>query len=225
MFEKLRKWAMERMSPQAAYEAGIDLKYNYRHDKAAPYFTHAAKQGHAGAQKACGEYCYNGTLGPVDYEKAMYWYTLAAEQNDYDAQYLLSQMYRDGKGCEVDLEKAHYWCEKAAELGKSEAQLYCGKDYEFGTGCEESHEKALYWYELAAKYSTQAMEVCLHVYETGFGVPADPEKAVYYAKKLCDDAFDKLNYYKRHNLQSFIPDAKKRADAAQRRLNSLQSQL
>ena len=76
---------------------------------AVKWYTLAAEQGNAVAQKNMGVLYNNGLGVPKDYRTAVKWYRLAAEQGNPHAQMQLGAKYALGQGVPKDYVRADMW--------------------------------------------------------------------------------------------------------------------
>lgn len=102
------------------YEVGAiynDGKENVprNYEKAAEWWSKAAKQGHEDAQWRLGFLYYFGDGVPKNYERAVEWWLKAAEQGSTAAQIYLGDAYENGKGVPQSYEKAIEWYRRAGD--------------------------------------------------------------------------------------------------------------
>lgn len=130
-------------------------------DKAAYWYSLAAKQGHGNAQYNLAQYYRIGTKIPKDYKKAINWYTKAAKQGHGEAQFNLGYMIYHGMSVPQDYKKAFYWMTKAAKNisvtnanatinMNAEAQLFLALMYADGRGVIKDNIMAYAWLNVAA---------------------------------------------------------------------------
>jgi TPR repeat protein len=120
-------------------------------DKQAVYwFTKAAEQGVAQAQRLLGVMFRNGEGTPKDDKQAVYWFTKAAEQGDAGAQSLLVVMFRNGEGTPKDDKQAVYWFTKAAEQGVAQVQGLLAVMFRNGEGTPKDNVMAYVWWNISA---------------------------------------------------------------------------
>lgn len=119
-------------------------------ETAAHWYTKAAEQGDANAQKNLGWMYANGKGVAEDKKQAVYWHTKAAEQGDAYAQNQLGWIYQNGEGVAGDVKEAVYWYKKAAEQGYSYAQFNLAFAYRYGNGVDVDSVKAHVWLSIAA---------------------------------------------------------------------------
>jgi TPR repeat protein len=103
-------WISEEATPEDLYMA--------EH-----WWTKAAEQGNAVAQRTLGALYHIAEYGLRDFGKAAYWYTNAANQGDSDAQLMLGYCYFKGEGVPEDKDKAVHWWSMASMQGNDEAKF------------------------------------------------------------------------------------------------------
>lgn len=160
------------------------------------WYTRAAEEGDALAQKALGV-CYHLGYGvQKDLKKAVFWFRKAAEQGFANAQNLLGVYYEKGYAVQQDLEKAVFWFRKAAEQGYANAQNRLGFCYYQGNGVQKDLEKAVFWWQKAAEQGHVHAQYNLgDCYAAGDGVQKDLEKASFWHQKAdrnSNDARERL---------------------------------
>lgn len=77
--------------------------------QAAQWFSKAAEQGDANAQRSLGLAYAKGEGLPRNYAQAAQWFRKAAEQGDADAQFYLGNTYNGGLGLPRDHVRAYKW--------------------------------------------------------------------------------------------------------------------
>jgi len=87
-------------------------------DESAYWFTKAANQGLAAAQRELGMMYKKGEGVKQDYATALRWLKLAADQGDSSAEFELAVMHLAGEGVGVDKLEALRWMTKAANPHK-----------------------------------------------------------------------------------------------------------
>jgi len=127
--------------------------FPYSRKQTIKYYTKAACQGYAKAQKSLGM-LYSEIPCP-DYDKGIYWLKKVASKGDVEAQMRLGYVYK--MSSDVDsLEKAIFWYKKAAKLNNTTAMVNLGKLYE-----GYDYDKAIYWYKkgmaLGDAYSSRGL--------------------------------------------------------------------
>ena len=96
------------------FENGFGVAQDYT--AAVKWYTLAAEQGVAEAQRELGVLYLNGTI-EQDYAAAFKWLNLAAEQAYASAQTALGVMYYEGNGALQDYVMAHMWANIGAANG------------------------------------------------------------------------------------------------------------
>lgn len=123
--------AAEQGHPGAQCTLGLMYYYGQGiqedHNKAAQWFTKAAKQEGEAAEAAKEglftlAFTYQTGNGvKQDYKKAVEWYSIAAKHGYTKAQINLGVMYADGLGVQRHYMKAAQWFAKAAKQGNEDA--------------------------------------------------------------------------------------------------------
>lgn len=115
-------------------------------DKAVYYYTIAAKNGIAAAQRCLGHiYGWNKQFQNFDLSK--FWTEKAAEQGDTIALSNMGVIYEEGRGVTANPATAMIYYQQAAEKGQAGAQCAMGR---LSEKCSK-YEQAKYWYEKAGK--------------------------------------------------------------------------
>ena len=116
------------------------------------WFSKAAEQNDAVAQRRLGYMYRKGKGLAKDNEQAVIWFRKSAEQGDAIAQCDLGWMYASGTGVAQNDHLAISWYLKSANQGYVHAQGALGTLYELGE-CVPSvdHKKAIKWYRKAAQ--------------------------------------------------------------------------
>ncbi len=105
----------------AQYDLGI-IYFIRDANESLKWFSMAANQGYAKAQKQLGFIYDNGINVKEDNEKAFHWYKLAAEQGNAEAQFMLGTMYLNGEGVGKDVTEAEKWLSRAGQKGYENAR-------------------------------------------------------------------------------------------------------
>ncbi len=164
--------------------------------------------------------------GAGNYTKALEWYEQAAEKGDANSMYNLGWMYENGEGTDVNSPKAMEWYRKAIAKGHTDAMLALGIIY-FNADMDqeaenclkmaadnsntnaysvlgffyflgERYEEAVPWLKMAAEENNpEALYMLGEIYENGYEVIQDENKALQYYEKAAglgyDEAIEKLN--------------------------------
>ena len=151
-----------------AVESGIT-----REKRAFQETIKSARLGVAEAQYEVGLMYANGVGVTRNIGQAVHWVQQSAQRGYVNAQYLLATRYESGVGVEQSTQFAALWYGRAAEQAHSKAAFRLGKLY------ARAHvEQAAVLYRQAADAgladAQHALALC---YETGLGVPQDPQWA------------------------------------------------
>ncbi len=120
--------------------------------KAAQWYEHAAKVGHAPSQYRIGNFYEKGYGVTTDLKLAASWYEKAADQGNALAMHNLAVLYASGLlGSGPDMPKAVKWFTAAADLGVKDSQVNLGILYTRGMGVPENLVDAYKWFAVAAK--------------------------------------------------------------------------
>jgi TPR repeat protein len=135
---------------ESIVQAGCLLYLNPKgHDEwmmAETCLTHAAQEGHVGAQIHLGRMLSSGNPfnGQRDPEKASVWFRIAAEQGDSEAMMDFGMVLFTGDGITRDPVVALQWIEKAAALEHNDALSALGTFYLRGSeGYDKDTSKGL----------------------------------------------------------------------------------
>lgn len=137
------------------------------------------------AQRKLASMYYYGNNVDKNHKKAFEWYQKSAIQGDENSQNMLGIMYRYAYGVEADINKSISWYKKSVEQGNHYAMNNLGHLY---ITTEEDIQKD---YKEAFKLLNQsqmqgnnsAMSNLGLMYENGYGVEKDAEKALKWYKK------------------------------------------
>ena len=176
------------------YEYGSD-GYTVDYQKAADFYSKAAKIGHAKSQCHLGRFYYRGDGVERDLHEAFKWYSKSAEQGYPMAQKLLGSMYELGEFVEQDYKKAHDLYRASADQDYCFAQSRLGTLYEQGCGVDISPSDAIYWWTKATTITNdepwkwvcgEAAYKLGYAYYDGWGVDRDLSKAKEYFEKAIE---------------------------------------
>ena len=138
-----------------------------------------ANNGNPLAQTIVGGIFRELTTLPDNFAEAMRWFQMAAEQGFPLAQLNLGIMHLDGLGCPRNPMVAAGWFQKAAERGQALAQFELATLILHGAVGQPNMEAALYWMQKAVEQNfAPAVNELANMYETGRGVPLNPNKAM-----------------------------------------------
>lgn len=171
---------------------------NYKN--AQEYFEKAAKSGDEIAYFNLGNLAivYNPQV-PVN-QRALQMYGKAADLKYAPALVALGDMYSTGKGVQVDFSKAENYYMRAADLESDEgvnrlALLYLLQD---GLDSEDNTENAKKTLALikkvAEKGNAQALYIMSMVYQNGYMVESDQDKAIDYLRQAAEKGFAEAEY-------------------------------
>lgn len=146
---------------------------------AAAFFEQAARAEHPPAYLNLGIAYLHGRGVQQDLETGREWLEKAAEAGLGSAMLHLGQSYRAPMADPPQPELAQSWYQRAAEAGESDALAYLGFMRENGELAAESQAAASddYFARAAEAGSAVAQAKLAHMYLTGSGVDADPERA------------------------------------------------
>ena len=155
--------------------AGIDPNIN----EAIKWYTRAAEQGYALAQRALG-IIYDTSEGVKrDIDKAIKWHSEAMKQGLISSQVSLADIYINDLETEKDIEKALQLIKEAAEKKYAVAQGLFGSLYQEGERVEMDMDEAVKWYTRAAEQGQDMAQYTLGtIYHIGEGVEMDMDEAV-----------------------------------------------
>ena len=134
---------------------GIVSYKKERYEDAVTWFTKAAEQHDADAERWLG-HCYRfGNGVEQNFDTALEWYEKAAAKGHAGAQYGIGIVnYKKER-----YEEAVTWFTKAAAQGDTDAEVHLGDCYRKGRGVTRDIPKAIEWYTKAAeKVDTEAAE-------------------------------------------------------------------
>ena len=166
--------------------------------------TRRAEQGDAEAQYALGGSLRGIGLLTSDKNK-LKWLRRAAEQGYVEAQYDLGKSGARWRWvATIDRQEADMWLRSAAEQGHIEAQYDLARKYGEGKEVHRDYQQAAKWYQMAAEYTrlpgeSRTNEIAFTIaanrsaatlgsmYETGQGVPYNPQKALKWTRKAATE--------------------------------------
>lgn len=136
------------------YYYGLHLEQDYL--KAVHWYSLAADEGWAAAERNLANCYKNGHGVGKDLQQAALWYERAANHGHPTAQCTIAEMYYKGSGVKEDKEKAWYWLKKAMdgaiETNNMDLLNYIGDRYHYGDFMlEKDFEKAAEFYRKASK--------------------------------------------------------------------------
>lgn len=183
------KQAMEKGSLDAVNALGVIYLGGGDYDKAKKHFEIAAAKNDEIANYNLGNMTFIGNKASIN-KKALDYYIKSALKNYSPAYVALGDMYATGKGVEPDASKAEDYYLKAADLNDDVAidrlaLLYLLQD---GTEVENDDTKnsiktVQLFQRVADKGNPKAMYVLSLLYQNGFYVKTDNDKAIEYLKK------------------------------------------
>jgi hypothetical protein len=160
--------------------------------------------------EAAGLYFHGDGL-PEDPEKAFTLYLAAARQGYGKAYFHVGRMYREGIGTAKHPAEAARWSRKAAEeAGNPGAWNNVGLAYAYGEGLERDPVEAVKCFRRAAEGGNADGRYNLGlVYESGFGVAADEELALYWYEQAGGhrEAREKAGALKARGVRPKKPEA------------------
>ncbi len=176
LFEYVSEHKDDNWETAYLYACCKDVGFGCEKDKTEAFavFQKLASDGKARAQRALGDFYYDGDVVEQDYLKAVEWYKKSAEQGCPAGQNALGYCYYFGRGVEKNEEKGKEWYEKSALQGFATAQRNLGIFYEENY---KDYESAVKWYQKAIDggdgISLRRLGCC---YIDGTGVPKDEKK-------------------------------------------------
>lgn len=198
--ESFYKQAMEKGSIDAMNALGVLYMNNGDFDQAKKYFEMAAAKNDEIANYNLGNMTFLGNKSNQNL-KAIEYYKKAALKNYAPAYVALGDMYATGKGIAHDASKAEEYYLKAADLNDDQAidrlaLLYLLQDgMEVDTDNTQNSIKTVKLFQrVADKGNPKAMYVLSLLYQNGFYVEADTDKAVEYLKKSADLKYPEAEY-------------------------------
>lgn len=146
---------------------------------AAAFFEQAARTEHPPAYLNLGIAYLHGRGVPKDLQAAREWLGKAADAGLGIAMLNLGQSYRAPFAEPPQPDLARSWYEQAADAGESDALAYLGFMAENGEleGADDTRSAGAYFSDAAAAGSAVAQAKLAHMYLTGTGVEADPQRA------------------------------------------------
>jgi TPR repeat protein len=152
-----------------------------------------AKGGDRPAQELLARLHFEGWGVPRDHAAAVRWFESAAAGQYAPAQYNLARMYEQGLGIGLDLGKSLKWFRAAAEHGDAEAQGHLG--YLALTSTTPDYVGARVWLEKsAAQDHIEAFVLLGRLYEEGWGVERDPQRAAQWYERAAVQAVPEAQY-------------------------------
>lgn len=164
------------VTPAQAYKLGhkyaSPMSAHRNYVKADYWFTQAAKQGFAPAEKSLGTAYLWGYGVPSNKVKAQYWLSKAYLAGDYEAAYGLGY-------CAGGLPKGLHWFKIAAKHGDYSAEHALAHAYYSGGKIPRNPVKGAYWLkQLSAQGSYWADLHLGEAYYKGDGVPQNSMEAI-----------------------------------------------
>jgi TPR repeat protein len=152
-----------------------------------------AKRGDLAAEELLARLYYEGWGVPRDPAQALRWFESAAAGQYAPAQYNLGRMYEQGLGTPLDLSKSLQWFRSAAERGDAEAQGHLG--YLALNTKTPDYVGARQWLEKSAAQEHLDAFVWLgRLYEEGWGVQADAQRAADWYRRAATQAVPDAQY-------------------------------
>ncbi len=142
-------------------------------------------KGDPEAELELGRAYHLGKGVPKDFAKAADLYGKAAAQGNAKAMYNLGYIFHHAQGVTQDDVAAAQWFQKSADAGLPAGQLQVGLAYFHGDGGQkQDYPAALKWLKLTAQHTESPKECGMAastvgtIYENGYGVPLDVDKAM-----------------------------------------------
>ena len=177
-FADARTWyarAAEAGNPDGLYQLGVMHEQGQGGPPdlgaAAAHWERAAAAGHPRAMTALGRLYADGGPGrSVDPGLAAYWFFQAWQAGEDEAEH--------------DIVRVRDALHGAADAGSASAQLALGLLLCFG---HDDPASAAPWFDLAAAQDhPEGVRMLAYLYETGKGVPADPQRAEHLYRRAAD---------------------------------------
>jgi len=126
--------------------------------------------------------------------------------DDALAWFNMGVLYEKGQGVQSNITKAQQSYTKAINLGYAPAMFNLGSIY----AQKKDYANAKFWWEKAANENVPEAQYNLAtLYEKGWGVQQDPEKAALWYQRAAETAMEKyLNLYSKEKLQSAVIKSK-----------------
>lgn len=182
--------------------------------KAKYWYEQSALKGNSYGMNALGALYLEGEAVGKDTERAKYWYEKAAMSGNTISMTNLANGYLNGT-FEGGFQDGVVWLMQAAEAGVPNAFMTLGSLYLTGQKISADPEKSYYWYNRAFQFhekeaangNIKSINSLAFLYENGFGVKEDDQKAIdlykVAAKKGSDAAERSLaGYYYRNKNYS-----------------------
>lgn len=198
--ESFYKQAIEKGSIDAMNALGVLYMNNGDYDQAKKYFEMAAAKNDEIANYNLGNMTFLGNKSNQNL-KAIEYYKKSAAKNYAPAYVALGDMYATGKGITHDANKAEEYYLKAADLNDDQAIDRLALLYLLQDGMAVDSDKTQnsiktvkLFQRVAEKGNAKAMYVLSLLYQNGFYVEADHDKAVEYLKKSADLKYPEAEY-------------------------------
>lgn len=170
-------WPRAQANLGSCYAESLGVPYDL--DKAARWFTAAAKGGDVVGTRHLADLYFRGEGVAQDDERAAALFELAAEQGDAQSQDMLSWMLLEGEGVEQDLEAARLWAVAAAEQGVATSMTRLGLFAHDALGMRrDAEEAARWWYEAARRGEADGQALLGGALHFGQGVQQDDRAAL-----------------------------------------------
>jgi TPR repeat protein len=186
--------AIEENNLDAVYNLGYMYGYIYSHKElehgpiiAKKLYLSAAQQGHAVSQVEMGYYNFS----EVSFTIAMEWFVRAADQDDGEAMSWIGYLYEGGLGVEKDLKEAMRWYLESAKHGHIDSydkiESICRRNSRTDE-CNFAEAIGLFL-ETADRQASRIQTIIGYLYESGRGVPGDPELAIEWYLKAVEQGY------------------------------------
>ena len=177
-------------------QQGIWIEKNL--NQAITWYEKSAAEGYGKAALRLGEIYERGEGMFRDCARAVDWYRRAAELGKAEAMERLAVFYERGMGVEQDLRTAIYWYRQAAFQRNLDVKPPLDAEYILYMAEPELCEAPLEWYvkEAIAKYPYQEARIQLgKMYELGYGVEKNLQKALEWYTLAAKDGYVEAQYY------------------------------
>lgn len=165
---------------QTSYHDALGIGVEPNDENATVWFTKAALQGHADAQRQLG-FIHSFCFSEEQDNESIYWFKEAAKQGCNFSTYMLARDYTY-KG---NIEQSIKWFEKAYTLGNKDAPYKLGKIFELKINNHPDYETAIKWYMIAAKQhnDSESQFRLGRMYQYGYGVEKNIDESLNWYKK------------------------------------------
>ena len=165
---------------QTSYHDALGIGVEPNDENATVWFTKAALQGHADAQRELG-FIHSFGFSEEQDNESIYWFKEAAEKGCSTSTYMIAREFLYFG----DTDKSIKWFEKAHTFGNEDATYELGKIFEFKINNHPDYETAIKWYMIAAKQhnDSESQFRLGRLYQYGYGVEINIDESLSWYKK------------------------------------------